>query len=170
LVISQNYVDLPSDFDVPSITSSGYVYIGDRPYAVTNIKDAQDIPAINKYVYVYGNAPQGYKLHINPTPDEDADIVLDYFSTYYAVDNAGDDVSVLTSDDDKTKCPRPDFIVFDVLAFLYKSDDESNKGLDMERQARQALFDMITAENLSGDGDIPVDVESKGYNIFDYRI
>jgi hypothetical protein len=172
-VPTQTYVDMPADYNIALFPTTGYVKIGSSYYQIMNASTAQDITDNTKYVYVYGNKIQGFKLHISPTPTEAETIALEYYSNMYAVDSAGDDTENLSNDDDETKCPNHEYIVYDVLGFLYKSDDETNKGLDMERQARQMLFDMIAEENIGGinsAGEIPVVTDVEGYNFFNGEI
>lgn len=143
---NQSYVDIPADCvgGTLALSQDGYVKIGDVYYRLVR----RDEVGENEYVcYVTGNISEGYNLNIVPTPESVETVYLRYYSSYYATDTSGTDKAVMTEATDITKCPNPYYIVFAVIAEVFKIDDENSKGLDYDRRAEEEMKDALSNEN-----------------------
>lgn len=142
----QNYITLPSDFEFGNLVlaADGEIKIGSIFYKLVN-RDMKDVQYDSAYIcWITGNPSAGYRLNIQPTPQDVLTVNLVYYSNYLATTSGGTDQAVLATTTDITKVSDPDFLVFDVLSHLYKDDDEGNKGLDFERLAQDRLNQMIS--------------------------
>lgn len=164
----QAYVSLPSDFEFGNlvIAPDGEIKIGDLWYKLIT-KDYKDVHYDSAYLcWITGNPSAGYRLNIQPTPTDQVSIPLNYYSNYLATNTSGTDQALLSTGTDKTKISDADFLVYDVLAQLYKDDDEGNKGLDFERLANDRLEQMKSLASRGQQNqlvEIPDLAELQGY-------
>jgi hypothetical protein len=148
-VVGQAYVNLATDFVLGNevVDADGMIDIGNLAYKMI---DFNNNDLIDHYVYITGNEQAGFKLNIYPTPSAINSFSLPYYSTNLATNAAGTAQTVLALGTDITRCQDPMYIVYMVLADLFKVDDEGNKGLDFERKGAERLNDMMSVETLRG--------------------
>ena len=149
----------PSDFISISsflkITDSSgnkvwYPYIDNDEVMNTLRNDTQ-----KKFFYITGNSSSGYKININPTPDETGSTIS---YSYYKKPTH------LSDDSDKPEMSRPYFIVYYTLARLYELDQRENMVIFYETKAKSILDEMIIAN------EVPPFLNEFSLEDWDYKV
>lgn len=146
----QAYITLPTGIEKKNIITSpsGVIRINEYDYTLVNAEDINSLESESRYCYLTGNNAQGLKLYINPVPTDTLTFTIQYYSTALATTTDGTDQNNLSISTDIVKCPDPFYLVYSVLAVLFKTDDDANKGQDYERMAFDRLQAMHSRENL----------------------
>lgn len=150
VVSGQDYIDLPSGYSTGSLIlpTSNEITINDKTHRFVNITNVKDYVASEPLVYITGNPVAGYKLNIQPTPEEDSQLAIRYYSNDLAVDQNGNSKAELELETDSTKCPDSMYLVYRAVAVHYGTDETNYaQSLNYQRAARDALTRMYRAKS-----------------------
>lgn len=145
-------LDLPSDFSPGNMIlhNDGTFTFGETPYTIINSGDLYRYTQSGDFtVYFTGNPASGYSLTFNTAPPNGTAIDITYYSTDTATDSLGVSQAELEGGGDKTKCPRPRFIVYNILAALFRVDEDVDAGrsLKFEQLAEREMNLMLGLAN-----------------------
>lgn len=144
-------VNLPAGFINNSLQLSqdGRIKIGESWYLFVRRDQADTYESNAQVCYLLGDEILGYTLNVKYSSTENRTVYCNYFTNKLAVaTDATTEKALMALTTDYTKCPNPYYLVYSVLATLYKSDDEMDKGLDYERLAENEMDQMIANENM----------------------
>ena len=117
-------VAMPSGFSPNNVilTGGGSILAGGVYFTLIPYNAINAYPDTEPVVYFTGNPASGYYLTFSSAIENGVSIPVDYFTTDLATNTSGTSQEKLVVSTDKTKCPRPMYIVYSILADLFRVD------------------------------------------------
>lgn len=165
------YVNLPSDYERGSLAigAGGLIIINEVYYPLREKPDILSNLSTDNFCYITGNKIDGYKLNIQPTPDGEYSIPINYYTNTLAEASDNTGLTKLTSATDSTKIPDAYYLVDWVIGELYLIDDEtSSKWQSYKASAQDRLINMAATDGRDQNEDISIRIatEEQGYDTF----